>query len=131
MTKIINRFCGVYLVGVALVIFAQFLLEFTYELESVMRVWFILDWFSLAGFGMCVLANGCYMRAHLDETSVTWKKLSSTVLFYISAGTTIAFLHNFAADLFGNNDDLLFWKFINVVQIPLFAVTGCRLFRVS
>ncbi|MYC24571.1 MAG: hypothetical protein F4X56_01465 [Gammaproteobacteria bacterium] len=127
--NILNKILGVYLIALAVVIAIQFAVELTYESAQIssLQVWFVLDWFSLVGFVTCVSMNFLYMRASNDSDSVTWNKLASSIAFYISVGLAMAFLHNFVGTLVGGKDDLLFWKFINVVQVPLFAATGFRL----
>ena len=129
MTKLFNRLLGWYLIGVALAIGAHFMLEFTYEKAPVspMDVWFVLDWFSLVGFAICLFANFRYKESFHDIQEVTWQKIASNTAFYITVGLALAFAHNFIANLAGGKDDLLLWKFINVVQIPLFAATGWRM----
>ncbi|MYD46614.1 MAG: hypothetical protein F4W92_09695 [Gammaproteobacteria bacterium] len=124
-----NRIFGAYLIALAVIIAIQFTVELTYESAQItsLQVWFVLDWFSLIGFVICVAVNFLYMRSSNGGDSITWEKLTSSVLFYISVGLSLAFLHNFVGTLVGGKDDLLFWKFINVVQIPLFAATGFRI----
>lgn len=123
------RVLGVYLVALAIVIAIQFSVELLYESAPItsLQVWFVLDWFSLTGFVICVAMNLLYMRSCRGGDSGTWEKLASSIAFYISIALAMAFLHNFVGNLAGGKDDLLFWKFINVVQIPLFAATGFRL----
>ena len=127
--NLFNRIFGAYLIALAVVIAIQFTVELTYESAQItsLQVWFVLDWFSLVGFVICVVVNFLYMRSNNDVDSITWDKLASSIAFYVSVGLTMAFLHNFVGTLVGGKDDLLFWKFINVVQIPLFAATGFRL----
>ena len=125
----LNLLLGVYLIALAIVIAFQFSVEFVYETAPItsLQVWFILDWFSLVGFVICVLANFLYMRSCNGDDDLTWAKLVSNIAFYVSVGLALAFIHNFVGNLAGGKDDLLFWKFINVVQVPLFAATGYRL----
>lgn len=127
--NLLNRIFSAYLIALAVVIAIQFTVELTYESAQItsIQVWFVLDWFSLVGFVICVAGNFLYMRSSNDGDSITWDKLASSIAFYVSVGLTMAFLHNFVGTLVGGKDDLLFWKFINVVQIPLFAATGFRL----
>ncbi len=127
--NLFNRILGAYLIALAVVIAIQFTVELTYESAQItsLQVWFVLDWFSLVGFVICVVVNFLYMRSNNDVDSITWDKLASSIAFYVSVGLTMAFLHNFVGTLVGGKDDLLFWKFINVVQMPLFAATGFRL----
>lgn len=125
----LNLLLGVYLIALAIVIAIQFSVEFAYESAPItpLQVWFVLDWFSLVGFVICVPVNYLYLRSCNGNVDVTWTKLASSIAFYVSVGLALAFIHNFVGNLAGGKDDLLFWKFINVVQIPLFAATGYRL----
>lgn len=125
------RILGIYLVALAVVIAIQFTVELAYESAPItsLQVWLVLDWFSLVGFVICVAMNFLYLRSSDNTDTVTCEKLTSSVAFYISVGLALAFAHNFVGTLVGGKDDLLFWKFINVVQIPLFAATGFRLFN--
>ena len=111
-----------YLFVVALATAIQFSTEFIYA--SALEVWFILDWFSLIGYALCLVASARYAyAARLDGVSLGDRIISNTML-YISIGLFCAFMHNFVGNLVGNKDDLLFWKFINTVQIPLFIGIG-------
>ena len=129
MTNLFGRLLGWYLIAVALAIAVQFTLELTYETAAITpkQVWFVLDWFSGVGFAVCIFANFRYMRSCRNNSDAIWEKLASNTAFYLTIGLTLAFVHNFVGSLAGGKDDLLFWKFINVVQIPLFAATGIRL----
>lgn len=129
MAKQLARIAGYYLIGVALAIGAQFILEMTYESAAITprEVWFVLDWFSLVGFAICVYANFRYKQQSRGNQDVTWERMASNTAFYISIGLALAFLHNFVGNLAGGKDDLLFWKFINAVQVPLFLATGWRM----
>ena len=122
-----HRIAGLYLMAVALAVAVQFVLESTYASASPTpaQVWRVLDWFSLAGFALCCIFNFAYMRA-MDEV---WGRIASGVAFYASVVLTLAFIHNFVASLASGSDDILFWKFINAAQVPLFAATGARLYR--
>ncbi len=129
--SLFNRLLGWYLIVLAAVIAVQFTIEFTYENASItsIQVWHVLDWFSLVGFAVCVCTNLLYMRNYRSVSELTWQKFASNTAFYLSIALTLAFLHNFVGMLAGGKDDLLFWKFINAIQIPLFAATGFRLAR--
>lgn len=125
-----NLLFGGYLIALAFVTAIQFSLEFIYETAPItsLQVWFVLDWFSLVGYVICIPANFLYLlRSCNGNDDVTWAKLASNIAFYVSVGLALAFIHNFVGNLAGGKDDLLFWKFVNVVQIPLFAATGYRL----
>lgn len=131
MESLVSRLFGWYLIALAAVIAVQFSIEFTYENASItsIQVWHVLDWFSLVGFAVCVGANFLYMHNYTSISELTWQKFASNTAFYVSIALTLAFLHNFVGMLAGGKDDLLFWKFINAIQIPLFAATGFRLAR--
>lgn len=131
MESLLSRLFGWYLIALAAVIAVQFTVEFTYENASItsIQVWHVLDWFSLVGFAICVGANFLYMHNYKSISELTWQKFASNTAFYVSIVLTLAFMHNFVGMLAGGKDDLLFWKFINAIQIPLFATTGFRLAR--
>lgn len=124
-----HRIAGLYLMAVALAVAVQFVLESTYASASPTpaQVWRVLDWFSLAGFALCCIFNFAYMRAVTEDE--VWGRIASSVAFYASVVLTLAFIHNFVASLASGSDDILFWKFINATQVPLFAATGARLYR--
>lgn len=125
MRNLFRKLSGFYLILVALVVATQFTIEFTYP--SSLKVWFVLDWFSLVGYAICVIVNLRAMFSYSDSRIHRLERLVSSVVFYVTLGLTYAFLHNFVGNLVGSKDDLLFWKFINSVQIPLFLATGLRL----
>jgi len=126
-----RQIAGAYLVVVALGVAAQFVLEYTYESAEISpsQVWMILDWFSLVGFVLCSGLNFVYLRECSCDDADVWEKLCSGIAFYTSIVLTLAFVHNFVASLAAGADDLLFWKFINMVQVPLFVATGVRLLK--
>ena len=124
-----HRITGQYLIVVALAVGAQFILETTYASASItpQQVWMKLDWFSMVGFVLCSGFNLAYMRECERGDADVWRKFSSSTAFYASIILALAFAHNFVASLAAGSDDLLFWKFINATQVPLFAATGVRL----
>lgn len=115
-----KQILGWYLIVVSVAVGLQFCLEFTYELSLAMKVWFVLDWFSAIGYAICLWAN---------FRSMTYRNCDvfSSLLFYATIGLALAFVHNFMGNIFGNQDDLQFWKFINVLQVPLFLAVGWSL----
>ena len=122
---------GVYLIVVALGVAIQFIFESTYQSAEIspQQVWMVLDWFSFVGFALCSGLNFVYLRECSNRDVEVWKKVCSSAAFYTSIVLTLAFVHNFVASLAAGTDDLLFWKFINAVQIPLFLATGVRLLK--
>ncbi|MCY3885333.1 MAG: hypothetical protein OXG24_10530 [Gammaproteobacteria bacterium] len=130
MTSLLSRISGWYLLFVAAAVGIQFMVELLYESSTSItppQVWFVLDWFSLVGFVVCISANFHYMNSKGSGQDVVWERIASNTAFYLSIALTLAFVHNFFGSLAGGKDDLLFWKFINVIQVPLFAATGWRL----
>ncbi|MXW53636.1 MAG: hypothetical protein F4X44_12905 [Gammaproteobacteria bacterium] len=129
MSVRIARLFGWYLITVALAVGVHFIVEFLYDSPPFTphRIWFILDWFSLVGFLACIVAHFRYKESVRDRQEAVWEKISSNAAFYLSIALALAFIHNFVGSLAGGNDDLLFWKFINAIQVPLFAATGWKL----
>lgn len=130
MFRLSARIFGGYLLLVALAVGAQFTVELLYESSTSItppQVWFVLDWFSLVGFVLCISMNFHYMNSVGNSQNSAWEKFASNTAFYLSVALALAFVHNFVGSLAGGKDDLLFWKFINAIQVPLFAATGWRL----
>lgn len=129
MSVRIARLFGWYLITVALAVGVHFTVEFLYDSPPFTphRIWFILDWFSLVGFLACIIANYRYKVSVRDRQEAVWEKIASNTAFYLSIALALAFIHNFVGTLAGGRDDLLFWKFINAIQVPLFAATGWKL----
>ena len=86
MKTLLPRILGFYLVSLAVVIAIQFSVELIYESAPIspLEVWFVLDWFSLIGFTICVFVNFLYMSSYKHIDTVTWGKLaSSTAILHV------------------------------------------------
>ena len=136
----LKKLVGAYLVVVGVVV-AVFFIVNTLLADSidVLNIWYVLDVLMLIGLVLALIFN--YMRKREVETqdqngSVTRPYLESNVLFYLTAGVTILFLHNWfsllangADSLDGNHQAWVIWAFVDTLLPIAFGLSGCRLWR--
>ena len=134
----VKKPAGIYLIAVAVLVAVYFAINsFFVPKFDVMIVWHVLDVLMLTGLGLALFFNYVYKRdaADRDETAgITRRYLEANVLFFVTAGLMLAFLHNWFFLLADGNASLTTyvwnaWTVIDVVLPIIFGVTGCRLMR--
>lgn len=138
----IKKLVGIYLVGVSIAVAVFFIINvFLVGTISVLAVWHVLDVLMLIGL---VLGMG-FNYAHKQRAggrdageAVTRPYLEANVTFYITAGVTILFLHNWFAFLAtgdvsqdDNHTAWVIWAVVDTVLPIVLGITGCRLWRES
>ena len=140
MTKL-KKPAGAYLIGVAVMVAAFFITNplITGPLDTV-KVWAVLDILMLIGLLTALTLNYSSKRT-LEERqepddSVSRRRLEINIAFYLTAGVTILFLHNWfsllaqgAESLSGNHQAWVIWAAVDTMLPLVLGATGCRLMR--
>ena len=137
---VVKKPAGIYLISVAVLVALYFILTpFFSKSFDVQIVWHVLDVLMLFGLLVALGMNYLYKRDKADSdtgTAITRHYLEANVLFFLTAGLTIAFLYNWFSLLSYGNDypyvNAPAWNIWNAIDIVLpitFGVTGCRLWR--
>ncbi len=136
----IKKLVGVYLVGVSIAVAVFFIINvFLVGTISVLAVWHVLDVLMLVGLALGMGFNYAYktrMSGRDAGEPVTRGYLDANVAFYITAGVTILFLHNWFAFLAAgevsigdNHTAWVIWAVVDTVLPIILGITGCRLWR--
>ncbi len=128
----IKKLVGAYLVIVGVAVAVLFIVDsLPQDSIDVVSIWQVLDILMFIGLVLALIFN--YIRKREVETgdgngSVSRPYLESNVLFYLTAGVTILFLHNWLSFL-ANGADSLIWAAVDTLLPIAFGVSGCRLWR--
>ena len=146
----IKKLFGVYLIGVATVVAAWFIINsFFVDSFAVINVWYVLDILMVVGLAVALVFN--YARKREEEAgrdpgeSVTRRYLEVNVTFFLTAGITILFLHNWlsllalgderslglGSDMGLNHQAWVIWAFVDTLLPLTLGVTGCAMWRES
>ena len=132
---------AVYMVGLAVVVAVFFIVNVLLDGEiDVLNVWHVLDVLMLVALAIALVYN--YARK-LDESDgdagegVTRRYLEVNVAFYLTAGVTVLFLHNWFSLLALGADSLddnrraawTIWAAVDTLLPIVVGVTGCRLWQ--
>ena len=128
----IKKLVGAYLVIVGVAVAVLFIVDsLLQDSIDVVSIWQVLDILMFIGLVLALIFN--YIRKREVETgdgngSVSRPYLESNVLFYLTAGVTILFLHNWLSQL-ANGADGPGWAAVDTLLPIAFGVSGCRLWR--
>ena len=146
--EVIKKLSGVYLMGVATVVAVWFIINsFFVDSFAVINVWYVLDILMVAGLAIALVFN--YSRKRDEEAgrepgeAVTRRHLEVNVAFYLTAGITILFLHNWfsllalgderslglGSDMGLNHQAWVIWAFVDTLLPLTLGVTGCAMWR--
>ena len=136
----IKKLLGAYLTGVAVAVAVWFIINtFFVNSFNVSDVWFALDIFMVIGLAVALVFN--YARKRREDgratgDAITRRYLESNVAFYLTAGVTIIFLHNWFSYLYngpdsldGNHQAWIIWAFVDTLLPLVLGVTGCAMWR--
>ena len=136
----LKKLVGAYLVVVGVAVAVFFIINsLLVDAIDVLSIWYILDVLMLIGLVLALGYN--YQRKREVESgesgsSITRSYLESNVLFYLTAGVTIIFLHNWISllangsdSLDGNHQAWVIWAFVDTLLPIAFGLSGCRLWR--
>ena len=146
----IRKLFGVYLMAVATVVAVWFIINsFFVDSFEVINVWFVLDILMVVGLAVALVFN--YSRKREEEAdrepgeAVTRRHMEVNVAFYLTAGITILFLHNWfsllalgderslglGGDMGLNHQAWVIWAFVDTLLPLTLGVTGCAMWRES
>lgn len=136
----IKKLLGAYLIGVAVVVAVWFIINTLFvDSFDVSDVWFALDILMVIGLAVALVFN--YDRKRREDNrsagdSITRAYLENNVAFYLTAGVTIIFLHNWIAFLklgleADNHQAWVIWAFVDTLLPLVLGVTGCAMWKSS
>ena len=136
----LKRLAGAYLVIVAVVVALFFIINpFLVESIDVPGVWAVVDILMVIGLALALIFNCANKREASGSDpgeAITRRYFEANLTFYLTAGVTILFLHNwfsllaFGADsLDGNHQAWIIWAAVDMMLPLVLGVTGCRLWR--
>lgn len=130
---LVKRVVGLYLALVALVVVAQFVAFPLYaddHADAANDTWLILDWFMAAGLALMLVIT-CRAKRSCDAESGadTRQWVRSNAMFYGTVLLAIAFVPNWFAAAWGENDNGTIWHIIDTVLPVMFLVQARRLLR--
>ena len=132
---LVKRVIAAYLALVALAVLGQFVAFPLYAdegdgLDAALDVWHILNWFMAAGLVlMLIVTLRGKQAADADPAIGTRQWVRANVMFYVSVLLAIAFVPNWFASNWGENDNGTVWHVIDTVLPVLFLVQARRLLR--
>ena len=140
MTKM-KKLAGAYLVGVAVIVAAFFITnQLLADLLNLAKVWAVLDILMFIGLLTALAFNYAGKRTlgkgQEPDNSVSRRNLEINIAFYLTAGVTILFLHNWFSllaqgpeSLTGNHQAWVIWAAVNTMLPLILGTTGCRIMR--
>ncbi len=139
----IKKLVAVYLVGLAVAVAVYFIISgFLPDDFDSLSVWEILDILMVIALGFALLFNYDRKRREGGRDAgepVSRRYLEVNLLFYLTAGITILFLHNWfallgmgadnlgAPDATGNHQRWVIWAVVDVMLPITLGVTGCHM----
>ena len=140
MTKL-RKPAGAYLIGAAVMVAAFFITNpLIAGLLDTVKVWAVLDILMLIGLLTALAFNYSGKRTleqgQEPDDSVSRRRLEINIAFYLTAGVTILFLHNWFSllaqgpeSLSGNHQAWVIWATVDTLLPLVLGATGCRLMR--
>ena len=139
MESILSRLAAVYLVGVGTAVAAYFIINpFISDSFDVLSVWYVLDVLMVIALGLALVFNFCRKleAERAAEGASALPLLEAKTAFYLTAGVTILFLHNWFSllalgedSLDGNHQAWVIWAVVDVALPLVMWATGYRLWR--
>ena len=138
----VKKLVGAYLILVAVVVAVYFIINaFLVDTLDVQGIWYVLDVLMLIGLALALVHN--YMRkkaANSADSSgpVSRAYFEANTAFYLTAGITILFLHNWFSLLAqggdspdGNHQAWVIWAVVDTMLPIVLGITGCHLWMNS
>ena len=137
----VKKLFGGYLIGVATVVAVWFIINsFFADSFNTLNVWYTLDVLMVIGLAIALIFN--YARKREEERGrepgepVSRRHLEVNTAFYLTAGITILFLHNWFSllangsdSLEGNHQAWVIWAVVDTLLPLVLGVTGCAMWR--
>ena len=134
------KLAGASLVGIGTVVAVYFIINsFLADSFEVISVWRVLNILMVIGLALALMFN--YLRKREEDASdsggtITRRYLEVNVAFFLTAGVTILFLHNWFSllalgedSLDGNHQAWIIWAAVDVMVPLVLGVTGCRMWQ--
>ena len=140
MTKL-KKSAGAYLIGVAVIVAAFFIANpLLAGLIDPTKVWTMLNILMLIGLMMALAFNYAgkktLERGQEPDGSVSRRNLEINIAFYLTAGVTILFLHNWFSflaqgpqSLADNHQAWVIWAAVDTMLPLVLGTTGYRIMR--
>ena len=137
----LKKLGGVYLVGLAVAVAVFFIVNpFLTDSIDVLNVWYVLDVLMLVGLVIALAYNYARKRDACGGDpggAVTRRYVDVNAAFYVTAGVTVLFLHNWFSLLAMGADSLddnsraawTIWAAVDTLLPIVVGVTGCRMWR--
>ena len=134
----VKKLLGVFLVGIAVVVAAHFILTAFYEdAVDIDQIWYVLNWFMALAVVAVVIVHYLRQRALIQGgpgQGITREYLEVNLAFYASAFLALWFFWNWFDDLAVSPSPqgdvrLILWAFVDPLFILISATTGCQLWR--
>ena len=136
----VKKLAALYMMGVGVAVGVYFVINpLLSEYFGAASVWHVLDILMVIGLVVALIVNSARKLAdggRDPDGPVTRRYLETNVAFYLTAGVTILFLHNWFSflafgeeSLDGNHQAWVIWAFVDVVLPLVIGVTGYRLWR--
>ena len=136
-----KKMLGAYMVGVAAAVAVWFIINtFFAGSFDVSNVWYALDVLMAIGLAIALVFN--YARKRAEEAgrrpgeAVSRRHLEVNTAFYLTAGITILFLHNWFSflvngpdSLNGNHQAWIIWAAVDTMLPLILGATGSALWR--
>ncbi len=136
----LKKLAGGYLMLLAIVVAVFFIINnFLVDAIDVMQVWLVLDVFMLIGLAIGLIYNYGRKKAAdggNDGDGVTRGYFEANTAFFVTAGVSILFLHNWFALLAngsnyldGNHQSLVIWAVVDTLLPLILGITGCHMWK--
>ena len=141
----LKKLAGAYLVLLAIAVAVFFIINtFLTDVLDVLTIWYVLDVLMLIGLAIGLVYN--YGRKSgadggNDGDGLTRGYFEANVAFFVTAGVSILFLHNWFALLAlgsdslgansvgGNHHAWVIWAVVDTVLPIILGITGCHMWK--
>ena len=134
----LKKLIGAYLMVIAAIVAVFFIIDpLLVDSLDVLSIWSVVDVLMVIALALALIFNYARKREECRRDSsgaVTRRYLEVNVAFFVTAGVTILFLHNwfsllaFGSDsLDGNHQAWVIWAVVDTGLPLVLGVTGCRL----
>ena len=138
----IKKLLGMYLVLVATVVAIWFIINtFFVDSFNVTDVWYVLDILMVIGLAIGLAYNFDRKRrmdSQTGDNGISRRYLEINVAFYLTAGVTVLFLHNWFSFLYngpesldGNHQAWVIWAVVDTLLPLTLGTTGCGMIKGS
>ena len=137
----LQKLAGVYLVAVAVAVAVFFIISNVVAGSfDVLNIWYVLDVLMLVGLVIALAYNYARKRDECGGDpggAVTRRYVDVNAAFFVTAGVTVLFLHNWFSLLAMGADSLddnsraawTIWAAVDTLLPIVVGVTGCRMWR--